>query len=127
MLFSRACEYAIRTVLFLAARSDARPMLIRDIAETLEIPPSYLAKIAQGMTRRGLLNSHKGPGGGITLAQSAEEVTLLEVVDAIDGLKFTEVCVLGVPGCPDKGPCPLHGDWGSIRDRIVDMLGKQSV
>ena len=127
MLFSRACEYGIRAILYVATRPDTDPILVRDIARDLQIPSPFLAKIVQTLTRGGVLNSQKGPGGGVNLARSAEEITLLQVVETIDGLNLTQACVMGIPECGDEAPCPLHGHWGDIRDRIVHMLENQSV
>lgn len=127
MLFSRACEYGIRAMLYLAARADDGPVLVRDIAGRLKMPFPFLAKIAQTLARQGLLRSHKGPGGGIALARPAGEITLLQVVEAIDGLDLTKDCVLGIPECSDEAPCPLHAQWGEIQGRIVEMLSRQSI
>ena len=127
MLFSRACEYGIRAILYIATRPDKDSILVRDIATDLQIPFPFLAKIVQTLTRGGILNSQKGPGGGVSLARSAEEITLLQVVETIDGLNVTHVCVMGIPECGDDAPCPLHEHWGDIRNRIVHMLENQSV
>ena len=127
MLFSRACEYGLRAILHLAARPDDRPVLVRQVAEELHISASFLAKIVQTLSRRGSIRSHRGPGGGVALARRAEDITLLQVIEALDGTGFEEACVLGIPGCSDDAPCPLHDRWGSIRDDIVDMLGSRSV
>ncbi len=127
MLFSRACEYGIRAMLYLATKTGSGPVLVRDVAKELRMPFPFLAKITQSLARQGLVSSHKGPGGGITLARPPEEVTMLEVVEAIDGLNMTQACVLGIPQCSDEVPCPLHGQWGDIRKRLVDMLSKQNL
>ena len=127
MLFSRACEYGIRTMLHLASLDDDNPVLVRDIAEKLDIPFPFLAKVVQTLARRDLISSHKGRGGGIALARPAGDVTLLEVVEAIDGLELTQTCVLGFPECGDATPCPLHCQWGDIRNRIVAMLSEHSL
>ena len=127
MIFSRACEYGIRAVLHLAAQSEDRPILVRDIARALEIPFPFLAKVVQILTKQGLLVSRKGPGGGVVLARPTEELTLLQVVEAIDGLDLTRACVLGIPECSDDEPCPLHEHWGEIREHIVDMLENQNI
>lgn len=128
MLFSGAGEYGIRTMLYLASQPQTRPILIRDIAQNLQIPFSFLAKIAQTLTRRGLLTSQKGPGGGVALARPAEEITLLQVLEAINGLDLTWKCVLGMPRCSESGVhCPLHDHWKTIRNSIISMLSNQSI
>ena len=128
MLFSCACKYGIRVILYLALRREVCPMVVRDIAWELQLPYPFLAKIARDLVRQGLLNSQKGPGGGITLARPAKETTLLQVVEAVDGLDLIRECILGIPGCSDETVhCPLHGQWEEVRERIVNMLSNQSI
>ena len=127
MLFSRACEYGIRAVLHLAASNASGPVLVREIAEALRIPSPFLSKVAQLLTRQGLLVSRKGPGGGLSLARSAESITLKQVVEAIDGPDLMNACILGIPECSDDAPCPLHEHWGGIRKGISHMLENQSI
>ena len=127
MIFSRACEYGIRAMLYLASQPNRQPMLIRDIAAEIHLPFPFLAKVVQILARHGLVSSQKGRGGGVSLCRAAEAITLLEVVEAIDGLDLTKRCVLGLPACSDAAPCPLHGQWAGIREGIVRMLGEQSL
>jgi len=127
MLFSRACEYGIRTMLHLASLSGDSPVLVRDVAEKLDISFPFLAKVVQTLARRGLINSHRGRGGGIALSRPSGDFTLRDVVEAIDGLALTQTCVLGLPECGDDAPCPLHCQWGDIRNRIVAMLSEHSL
>jgi Rrf2 family protein len=127
VLFSRACEYGLRAILHLATKPDRKPVLVRHVAAELNISPSFLAKIVQVLGRRGFIRSTRGPGGGVALARSPQQITLLQVIEALDGTGFEETCVLGIPGCTDEAPCPLHDRWGSIRGDIVDMLATRSV
>lgn len=129
MLFSRATEYAIRAILYVAgAGPDAQPVRVQAIAEALHVPSSSLAKVVQNLTRRGLLASHKGPRGGVTLAQPATKLTLFDVAEAVEGRDLTQRCVIGVPGCSERGThCPLHEQWRGIRTHMLDMLSARSV
>jgi Rrf2 family protein len=128
MLFSRACEHAIRAILYVAAYGDGGPVPVRDIARNLDLPFAALAKIVQTLCRNKLLVSYKGRGGGIELARSAEAVTLQEVVEVIEGPDYSRECVLGIPGCSeDTVHCPLHESWGPIREQIHGMLGDRSI
>ena len=127
MIFSRACEYGLRTLLFLAGQPNGQPYPVRDIAQTLQVPPPFLAKIVQDLARRGLLNSQKGRGGGICLAKPPETITPLEIVEAIDGPDVRTACLLGLPECGDEAPCPLHQQWATIRAEILDALGNQNL
>ncbi len=128
MIFSRPCENAIRATLYVAAHTTAGSVLVRDIAQALDLPVASLAKIIQQLTRSGVLTSVKGPGGGVSLARPPEEMTLMEVVRVIEGHKLEHQCVLGIPGCSeDVAHCPFHEQWGEIRGRILAMLGNRSL
>ena len=122
MLFSKACEYGIRAMLFLASQEDDKPVRVREIAETLKIPIPFLSKIVHSLSRNELIHSQKGPGGGVTLAKAPSQITLLQVVEVIDGLDLFRACALGLPHCSDDFPCPLHGQWGGLRTEIQEML-----
>lgn len=129
MLFSRACEHGIRAVLYLATTpEEARPVQVKDIAAAIDVPFPFLAKILQSLSRKGILKSQKGPGGGVTLSDNVDRMTLLDVVDAIDGLQdLQERCVLGLAECSSEAPCALHNDWAGIRDRLVELMGSRSI
>ena len=127
MLLSRACTYGIRTALFLATQPQGRPVLVKEIAGRLNIPFHFLGKIVQGMVKAGVLASYKGRNGGVALARSTEQIKLREIVEAIDGPDLLKGCVLGLLECSSDHPCPLHAQWGGIRDEIQDMLSKRNI
>ena len=79
------------------------------------------------MKYKGFLVSKKGPTGGFGLARSAKEITLLDIVEAIDGVSFTTNCVLGFPECSGKNPCSVHEQWGEIREDFRASLENKSV
>ena len=127
LIFSRQCEYALQAVLFLALRPRGEMTSIRDLTDRLDIPYHFLGKILQDLTRKGLLESLKGPTGGFALAMPPEEITLLHIVEAVDGLGFTKRCVLGFPECSGTNPCSVHEMWGRLRDGIYTMLVQENV
>ena len=95
---------------------------IRVMSEKLDISFHFLTKILQQLTGAGLMESFKGPNGGIRLSKSGDEITLMEVVEAIDGRDLLTECALGLPGCGVEKPCPLHEKWADTRDNIRHML-----
>lgn len=127
MLLSRACEYGVKAVLFLAQHDDVPYVSIKEIAEKNQISFHFLGKIVQTLTQAGLLISYKGPRGGVRLAKTADEITVLQVVEAIDGLDILQKCVLGLPSCGSDAPCALHSQWGEIREDIRKMLAGKSI
>lgn len=122
MLLSKSCVYGIRAALFLAARENERYIPIGEISDKLDISFHFLTKILQQLTSNDLLESFKGPKGGVRLTRSGEEITIMELVKAIDGEKMLTECALGLPGCGEKKPCPIHDKWAETRDNIRQML-----
>jgi Rrf2 family protein len=74
------------------------------------------------LTQAGLLTSYRGPNGGIALTRPPNKITLREVIVAIDGPDLFEGCVLGLPGCGEQKPCPMHVKWATERERLEKMF-----
>ena len=130
MLLSKTCEYAIRATLQVAVRVEDKGrkyIPVREIAEEVNLSFHFLAKIAQQLIEAGILNSLKGPNGGVGLARPAKSIHLIEIVEAIDGLKAFEGCLLGLPECSEENPCPLHKTWARSRQSVLDELKRESL
>lgn len=127
IIFSRRCEYALQAVLYLALKEKGERTSIKELTKHIKMPSPFLAKILQDLTHKGLLVSFKGPTGGFALGKSAKEITLFHIVEAIDGVAFTNGCVLGFTECSTTDPCSLHNDWKNIRDKIQSILSKQDI
>lgn len=127
VLFSRQCEYALQAVIYLALKPEGEMTSIRELTKKLNIPYHFLAKILQDLSYKGLLISQKGPTGGFALAMPAKDITLFHVVEAIDGVDFTNRCVMGFPECSGKNPCAVHDRWATIRESIYNMLVNKSI
>ncbi|MGD8426882.1 MAG: Rrf2 family transcriptional regulator [Balneolaceae bacterium] len=127
MLLSKSCVYGIRAALFLAANQNGEYTSIRKMSEKLDISFHFLTKILQHLTAADLMESLKGPNGGIRLTVPGEEVSLADIVIAIDGMDLFTECALGLPGCGHEKPCPLHEKWADTRDNIRVMLEKTNL
>ncbi len=127
ILFSRQCEYAIQGVLYLALKPAGEMTSIKELTKRLDIPYHFLGKILQRLAIKGLLTSLKGPTGGFALGKQAKEITLFDIVEAVDGSAFTKNCVLGFPECSGKSPCAVHHTWGKMRDEIYQMLVSKNI
>ncbi len=127
LLFSRRCEYALQAVLFVALTPDGSLTSIKEMTAALGIPYHFLAKILQDLSRKGLLVSHTGPQGGFGLGIDAEKITLMDIVEAIDGPGITSRCVLGFHDCSDTRPCSLHEKWTGLRDGLKGMLMSRNI
>lgn len=127
MLLSKSCVYGLRASLYLASRTDGEYVPIKKMSDKLEISFHFLTKILQQLTAEGIMESFKGPNGGIRLNRNGSDVHLMDIVLAIDGPQLLTECALGLPGCGTKNPCPLHDKWAETRDSIRIMLEETSL
>lgn len=127
MLLSNACVYGLRASVYLAAVSDDSYVSIKKISSDLDISHHFLTKVLQQLTSANLMESMKGPKGGVRLVNSTENISLLEIVAAIDGMDILTECALGLPGCGTEKPCPIHDKWADTRDEIRKMLSNTSL
>jgi Rrf2 family protein len=127
VIFSRQCEYALQAVTFLALKQNGEMTSIKELTAKLDIPYHFLGKILQDLTYKGLLQSQKGPTGGFRLGMQAKDITMLHIVEAIDGNGFTSSCVLGFPECSETNPCAAHDRWKIIKEEIRAMLMNRNV
>ncbi len=122
MQITRQADYAIRAVLYIAKLDPAQRAATSQIAQEQHIPPSFLAKIISQLSIAGLLQTSRGARGGVTLARSAEEITLLDVVEAIDGPIALNECVNDENACHFGDECPLRSIWCDAQDDLVQRL-----
>ncbi|MCC5918060.1 MAG: Rrf2 family transcriptional regulator [Cryomorphaceae bacterium] len=128
-MFSKACEYGIRAsvYIYLETAKNHHRLSIKDIAKEIDSPEPFTAKILQKLSRKGLISSVKGPGGGFYTSPEQENISLLEIVRAIDGDDLLTGCGLGLKNCSELHPCPLHDQYKVIRDGLVRMLRTSTV
>ncbi|MBI2793320.1 MAG: Rrf2 family transcriptional regulator [Ignavibacteria bacterium] len=124
MIISKSCIYAIQAAIFVAAESKQGYVPINIIADRLNISFHFLTKVLQDFTHSGLMISYRGPRGGVALAKPADEITLHNLVEAIDGTDIFTECMLGLPGCGTAEPCPTHEHWIEVRQRFT-VLAQQ--
>jgi Rrf2 family protein len=127
MIYSRSAEYAIRAFVQLAVVPEGKYAMVKQIAENADIPSHFLAKILQQLARKGFLRSSKGPTGGFCLRVPATELSLLNIVDAVDGLVDFERCPAGMAECNDQAPCGMHDSWKALRNRIMEYLERTTI
>lgn len=132
MMLSKSCEYGLRAMLYLATLGEdgggeapdptREYVSIRTVSDELDIGFSFLTKVFQRLNDAGLLTSKRGPGGGVALTRPPAQIHLYDIVVAIDGDALFEECVLGLPGCGEAEPCPLHESWSQTRGRVEEMF-----
>ena len=122
MRLTRAGEYAVRVVLYLAGPGQGRVATRREIAAAMDIPSPFLGKIAQQLSAAGLITISQGPGGGYRLRVPAGEITLLKVVETVEGSIFLNECLIGADVCAKQPGCPVHGVWALACRRLRETL-----
>lgn len=127
MLLSKACIYGIRAAIYLAVQKDRRFVPIKEISESMGISFHFLTKILQGLSLAGIIESEKGPKGGVSLKEPKNRITVLKIIDAIDGNEVFENCILNLPGCTDENPCSLHKIWKTAKQELKVRLHNSSL
>ena len=123
-MFSKACEYGIRAMVFIAQKSlhDERVSL-KDIAKEIDSPVAFTAKILQQLARNKLIQSIKGPVGGFEMEKRRmKSIMLSDVVNTLDGDGIYKGCGLGLKQCNALKPCPVHEQFAKVRDELRRML-----
>jgi len=122
MRLSRESEYGLEGLKVLARQPQGTVMLLEEIAEAGQLPPRFLAQIFQKLRRHRVVASHRGAVRGYSLARPAQEITLREIFEAIEGPELLERCVFWPERCGDHHPCCLHSRWAMIRQNLKEMI-----
>lgn len=127
MIYSKTCEYALRALAYLASRGQGSYVMVSEISGKTKVPEPYIAKIFQGLVRKGLLLSRRGPAGGFALAGSPGKISLYEVVQAVDDKVVFGNCIMGLGECSDAAACPLHTAWSGLKSKMLGRLKRTTV
>lgn len=131
-ILSNTCQYAIRASIYLALNGgDKEKIGIKKIADELDIPAPFLSKILQNLVKDKILSSTKGPHGGFGLAKNPHDISMLEIIQVIDGNGLFEDCLIGLRSCKEKGhdvvPCPMHRKFRPISNQLYKLFQKESI
>jgi Rrf2 family protein len=121
-MFSKSGVHAVRALVVLAELPRGEYQGASAIADRTNAPRNYLGKLLQSLSRRGLVESQKGLGGGFRLSRNPADISLFDVIDAIEDVSRWTECILGNPSCSDGHPCAVHDHWGPVRDAYLDLL-----
>jgi Rrf2 family iron-sulfur cluster assembly transcriptional regulator len=122
MFANKLTEYAVRGMSELACRPPDGFTLLDELVKGTDLPRDFLAKIFQKLVHAGLLRSAKGRGGGFCLSRPAHKISLMQIVEAVEGPQSFDRCVVGLDRCNDQMPCPQHDLYKPIRQRLKDYL-----
>lgn len=120
-MLSSACQDTIRAAVWLSTKPEGEFHRIQEISQALNLPFHFMAKSLQKLVYAGILLSQRGAAGGVTLAKKASDITLISIIDAVDGSAFFDACVLGIGDCEAETPCSLHAQWDVWRQEILAL------
>ena len=125
MRLTKAADYAIRCILYMAEHKDKAFCHRSEISEAMDIPSHFLAKVVQKLAREGIIRITRGAAGGYQLLKPASDISLLRVIEAIEGKIILSDCLLGDAVCSRDHVCPVHNIWidvsGGLRQKLNDI------
>jgi Rrf2 family protein len=122
MQITKQADYALRAMIYLAKMDSNQRAATSQIAKEQHIPASFLAKIISQLSIAGLINTSRGARGGVSLARRPEEISILEVIEAIDGPILINDCTISTYSCPFGEDCPLQPLWCDVQGQLVEKL-----
>lgn len=127
-MFNKETEYALRSLVYIQHQNyrELRPG-IEEISKEIEAPKAFTAKILQRMARMGFVRSVKGKGGGFEFDTTRPDLSLKELIIAVEGGDIFNGCGFGLSSCSCENPCPMHEKYGPIRDAINKLVSEETV
>lgn len=127
-MFSASCHYGLQAMMFIASNySSGENIELSKISDEHDIPKHFLSKILQQLVKGKLLKSMKGPSGGYKLSRDPFDITLIEIIEIIDGLDVFHECGIGFKQCDNKNPCPIHNDYKEIREKVEQLFSTKTL
>ncbi len=127
-MLSNASKYAIRAVLYLAEKSSVKTKFgAKHIAEELEIPQPFIAKLLQQLSKANVISSTKGPRGGFYTTDTNLQKNVCSILDEIENENIFDGCFLGLPQCSDENPCPIHHIVAPFKEALLEKFQNQSI
>jgi Rrf2 family protein len=128
MLFSKSFDYALRGVLYLSVMNDTRKRIqVEEISRELSIPKHFLGKVMNKLVKKGVIDSTKGPFGGLSMNDKTMDTSILLILKAVDGIQPFNSCVLKMRKCNEAQPCALHDQIASIRDKFYETMSNTTI
>jgi len=121
-LYSRGCEHILSALSSVDRKKLDQRFTAKEICKRAGIPESFTRKNLQALARSGVLKAATGPGGGYHLAHQPQKISVLKIINVIDGEDAFDQCVMGLPACRDNSPCPLHQVWMATKKPLLQQL-----
>lgn len=126
MQLTRAGEYAVRSLVYLATQATDTRVMASEVASAENIPVNFVRKILESLAKTGLVKSYRGAGGGFTLGREADAITLRHIIEAVEGPFAFNDC-LSQSGCEQMPFCPVSQVWMEVQSAVEDILGRYSL
>ena len=127
MQLTSGSDYGLRGLLYLARQPSGRLVVASEIADAEKMPEYFFSKIFQNLAKAGLVNSVRGSNGGFALAKSPDEITVRDVIEAIEGPITLSKCVSAPNTCERSGVCPFHAYWKEAQESLISILDKHTL
>lgn len=121
-LISQGAQYAISAIIAISKHKEDGAVSASYLSKSLDCPTAYLSQVLAKLKEPGILKSQRGLNGGVYLAKPASDITMMDVIAAIDGTEFFDKCFMGIQGCGNVEPCPFHTFWSAERKKIAKWL-----
>lgn len=122
-VLSKTCEYAIRAACYISQKSqEGQNVGVKEIADQIGSPESFLSKILQKMVKGGVIQSVKGPHGGFYISHDGLSRPIADIVDMFEGEELLGGCGVGLNHCSDEKPCPIHPEFVKVRSQLAELL-----
>jgi Rrf2 family protein len=127
-MFSNSSKYAIKAVIYLALNSNEnKKVMAKDIADPINVPKAYIAKLLQELSRQNIVSSAKGPKGGFYLSEHDKTIPIRKIINVIDGENRLSSCLLSLEECNEDKPCPLHDSIFPLKTKLLDSLEHKTI
>jgi len=127
MQLTKQGEYALIAMMDLAKVPRGQVVPVKTLAERLLLPEAFLAKIVQSLVKAGLVYTVKGPQGGVALLKEPEKITVLEIIEAVEGPLVLSHCLNHPDICDKVGKCPLHEIWSKVQHKIIEEFSAHNL
>jgi Rrf2 family protein len=122
MQLTRAADYAVRVMIYFASRAEGERFLLPKLAAATSVPKSFLSKVLQALVRADLIASWRGQSGGFELLERGRNSSVREVIEAVDGPIYLNVCMISGDACSRQSWCPGHPVWEKAQQAMIDVL-----
>ena len=126
MQLTRAGEYAVKSLVHLAMQDNNTRVMASDVAAAQDIPVNFVRKILESLAKTGLVKSYRGAGGGFTLGRHATQITIRQIVEAVEGPLALNQCMMP-NACEQVNDCPMSHIWIEAQHAVEDVLGRYSL